>query len=74
LKQYNPARIPVPIFLRTLSDHDISFGRAHLKAGNMAEALKWFRRSVQRTPFRLRSWRYYVRYSIVNAFHAKPSA
>jgi glycosyltransferase involved in cell wall biosynthesis len=73
LKQYNPARIPVPIFLRTLSDHDISFGRAHLKAGNMAEALKWFRRSVQRTPFRLRSWRYYVRYSIANAFHAKPS-
>ncbi len=73
LKQYNPARIPVPIFLRTLSDHDISFGRAHLKAGNIAEALKWFRRSVQRTPFRLRSWRYYVRYSIAHALHAKPS-
>jgi hypothetical protein len=73
LKHYNPARISVPIFLRTLSDHDISFGRAHLKAGNMTEALKWFRRSVQRTPFRLRSWRYYLRYYIAHALHAKPS-
>ncbi len=70
-KQYNPARIPVAIFLRALSDHDISFGRAHLTAGNMAEALEWFRRSVQRTPFRLRSWRYYVRYSIAYALHSK---
>jgi glycosyltransferase involved in cell wall biosynthesis len=73
LKQYNPARISVPIFLRTLSDHDISFGRAHLKAGDMTEALKWFRRSVQRTPFRWRSWRYYVRYSIAHALRLKPS-
>jgi glycosyltransferase involved in cell wall biosynthesis len=73
LKQYNPARIPVPIFLKTLSDHDISFGRAHLKAGDMAEALKWFRRSIQRTPFRCRSWRYYVRYSIAHALRMKPS-
>jgi glycosyltransferase involved in cell wall biosynthesis len=72
LKHYDPARIPVQIFMRTLSDHDISFGRAHLNAGNIAEALKWFRRSVQRTPFRLRSWRYYARYAIANAFHKKP--
>jgi glycosyltransferase involved in cell wall biosynthesis len=73
LKHYDPARIPVPIFLKTLSDHDISFGRAHLKAGDMAEALKWFRRSVERTPFRWRSWRYYVRYSVAHALRMKPN-
>jgi len=64
MKNYDPERIPRPVFLRTLSDHDISFGRAYLKAGDMAEALKWFRQSVQRTPFRLRSWRYYLKYRI----------
>ncbi len=64
MKNYDPERIPQPVFVRTLSDHDISFGRAYLKAGDMAEALKWFRQSVQRTPFRLRSWRYYLKYRI----------
>ncbi len=67
LRQYNPARIPVRIFMRTVSDHDISFGRAHLNSGNMSEAVSWFRRSVRRTPLRLRSWRYYLRYSIAHA-------
>lgn len=64
MKNYDPERIARPIFLRTLSDHDISFGRACLKAGDMAEALKWFRSSIDRTPFRLRSWRYYLKYRL----------
>jgi glycosyltransferase involved in cell wall biosynthesis len=64
MKNYDPERIPRPIFLRTISDHDISFGRAYLTAGDMAEALKWFRKSIERTPFRLRSWRYYLKYRI----------
>ncbi len=67
LKNYDPDRIPLKIFLRTLSDHDISFGRAYLAAGDMPQALKWFRESVRRTPLRLRSWRYYVRYRIAAA-------
>jgi len=71
LKHYDPDRIPRQVFLRTLSDHDISFGRAYLSAGNLGEALKWFRRSVQRTPFRLRSWRYYLRYRIASALGRK---
>jgi glycosyltransferase involved in cell wall biosynthesis len=62
IKNYDPDRIPREIFLRTLSDHDISFGRAYLNAGRQAEALKWFRKSVERTPLRIRSWRYYLRY------------
>ncbi len=64
LRNYDPERIPPTIFLRTLSDHDISFGRAYLQAGNLSEALTWFRSSLRRTPFRPRSWRYYLRYKI----------
>ena len=64
LRHYDPERIPSGAFLRTLSDHDISFGRAYLQAGDLPEALKWFRKSLLRTPFRLRSWRYYLRYKI----------
>jgi glycosyltransferase involved in cell wall biosynthesis len=64
LKNYDPHRIPLKVFLRTLSDHDISFGRAYLAADDMPQALKWFRKSVRRTPLRLRSWRYYLRYRI----------
>ncbi len=64
MKNYDSGRIPRGIFLRTMSDHDISFGRAYLNVGDAAEALKWFRKSVGRTPFRLRSWRYYLRYLI----------
>ena len=70
-KHYDPLRIPRSVYLRTLSDHDISFGRAYLGVGNMAEALKWFRRSVQRTPFRPRSWRYYLKYRMVSVFQGK---
>jgi glycosyltransferase involved in cell wall biosynthesis len=68
MKNYDPQRIPRRVFLRTLSDHDISFGRAYLNAGDPHEALKWFRNSVKRTPLRLRSWRYYLKYRIMLAF------
>ncbi len=64
LRHYDPERIPSRTFLKTLSDHDISFGRAYLQAGNLPEAMKWFRQSLLRTPLRLRSWRYYLRYKI----------
>ncbi len=64
LRHYDPERIPSRIFLKTLADHDISFGRAYLQAGDLPEALKWFRSSLMRTPFRLRSWRYYLRYKL----------
>jgi glycosyltransferase involved in cell wall biosynthesis len=64
-KNYDPERIPLRVYLKTLSDHDISFGRAYLKAGDFPEALKWFQRSIERTPWRLRSWRYYLRCRIV---------
>jgi glycosyltransferase involved in cell wall biosynthesis len=68
MKHYDPQRIPRRVFLKTLSDHDISFGRAYVKAGDLGEAMKWFRNSVKRTPFRLRSWRYYLKYRIMNVF------
>lgn len=64
MKNYDPERISSRVFRKTMSDHDISFGRAYLRAGSHAEALKWFRRSVERTPWRLRSWRYYLRHRI----------
>jgi len=67
MKNYDPQRIPRQVFLRTLSDHDISFGRAHLRAENLPEALAWFARSVERTPWRLRSWRYYLKYRAIYA-------
>ncbi len=63
-EHYDPSRIPRRVFLRTMSDHDISFGRAYLGVGNTAEALVWFRKSVERTPFRFRSRRYLVRYGV----------
>ncbi|MCA1959543.1 MAG: glycosyltransferase [Desulfomonile sp.] len=64
MSNYDADRIPGHVFLRTMSDHDISFGRAYVRAGRYAEALKWFRSSVERTPWRLRSWRYYTRYRL----------
>jgi glycosyltransferase involved in cell wall biosynthesis len=67
MRNYDPDRIPRSVFLKTMSDHDISFGRAHARTGNLDEALTWFRRSLQRTPFRLRSWRYYLRYRLARA-------
>ncbi|MBI4965991.1 MAG: glycosyltransferase family 2 protein [Desulfomonile tiedjei] len=63
-KNYDPERIPLRLFLKTMSDHDISFGRAYLRAGDLCEALKWFRRSIERAPWRLRCWRYFLRYRI----------
>jgi glycosyltransferase involved in cell wall biosynthesis len=73
LKHYDPKRIPKNSFLKTMSDHDISFGRAYLKGGDLTEALKWFRRSVNRTPLRPRSWRYFIRYKIAEALKRKVS-
>ena len=64
LKHYDPVRIPRRVFLRTLSDHDISFGRAHLRADNKQEALRWFRQSIRRAPWRLRCWRYFLKHRI----------
>jgi glycosyltransferase involved in cell wall biosynthesis len=69
-KHYDPDRIPEHIYLRTMSDHDISFGRAFIKAGDLENALRWFRKSVERTPFRFRSWRYYLRYRLLSIFRA----
>jgi glycosyltransferase involved in cell wall biosynthesis len=74
MKNYDPERIPTRIFLKTMSDHDISFGRAYVRARNTSEALKWFARSVERTPWRLRSWRYYLRYRIAYLFQMKYKA
>ena len=71
MKNYDPRRIPFSVFRKTMSDHDISFGRAHLKAGDWPGALTWFWQSVQRTPWRPRSWRYYLRYRVAYAFHRK---
>lgn len=70
-KHYDPDRIPRSVYLRTLSDHDISFGRAYLRTGNAAEALKWFRKSIRRTPFRPRSWRYFLRCGIALVLQRK---
>jgi glycosyltransferase involved in cell wall biosynthesis len=69
MKNYDPARIPRRVFLKTMSDHDISFGRAYISADQPAEALKWFRQSVKRTPWRPRSWRYYIKHLILSAIH-----
>jgi glycosyltransferase involved in cell wall biosynthesis len=74
MRNYDPERVPVKVFLRTLSDHDISFGRAYLNAGNLTEALKWFRNSVERTPWRVRSWRYFLKCIVITAFHRGPAS
>lgn len=68
MRNYDPERIPARVFLRTLSDHDISFGRAYLKEGSVSEALEWFRKSVDRTPWRLRSWRYFLKCLLIHVF------
>lgn len=73
LKHYDPNRIPLNSFLKTMSDHDISFGRACLKGGNLTGALEWFRQSVRRTPLRPRSWRYFIKYRIAQALKRKVS-
>jgi glycosyltransferase involved in cell wall biosynthesis len=70
MRNYDPVRIPTRVFLRTMADHDISFGRAYVQAGDLNGALTWFRSSVQRTPFRLRSWRYFLRYLIAHALRS----
>lgn len=64
MRNYIPDRIPARVFLRVMSDHDISFGRAYASVGKLPEAVQWFRKSVDRTPWRLRSLRYYLRYRL----------
>jgi glycosyltransferase involved in cell wall biosynthesis len=66
MNHYDPARIPRSVFLRTMSDHDISYGRAYLSAGDSQNALKWFRNSLKRTPWRPRSMRYFLKYNLLN--------
>ena len=66
MKNYDPDRIPRKIFLKTLSNHDISFGRAYVNLNDLNNALTWFRSAVSRTPFRPRAWRYYIRYKILS--------
>lgn len=68
MSNYDPERISRKVFLRTLSDHDISFGRAYLKVGDFENALRWFKSAVNRTPLRARPWRYYARYKIISLF------
>lgn len=63
-KHFDPDRIPKRIFLKTMSDHDISFGRAFVNSGDLQTALAWFRKSIRRTPLRLRPWRYYLKYRL----------
>ncbi|MCX5873490.1 MAG: glycosyltransferase, partial [Deltaproteobacteria bacterium] len=41
MSNYDPDRIPRDIFLKTLSDHDISFGRAYVNLGDFDNAMKW---------------------------------
>jgi len=67
-RHYDPDRIPESVFLKVMSDHDISYGRAYLKAGDAPKALEWFKKSVERTPWRIRSLRYYIRYLIMSKF------
>ncbi len=68
LRHYDPEKISEQLFRRTLSDHDISYGRAYLKANEIQAALDCFWRSVTRTPFRLRSWRYFLKYKTLKVF------
>ncbi|MFH0823236.1 MAG: glycosyltransferase family A protein [Pseudomonadota bacterium] len=64
IRNHDPDRIPTETFLKTMSDHDISFGRAYVNNGDLVEAVKWFRKSVERTPRRFRSWRYFMKYGL----------
>lgn len=68
MSNYDPDRIPRKIFLRTLSDHDISFGRAFVNLSDFGTALKYFKSAAIRTPLRARPWRYYCKYKIISIF------
>ncbi len=71
LKNYDPKRISRRVFLRTMSDHDISFGRAYVNRSEYDLALKWFRLSLARTPFRIRSMRYFIKYWLMLKLYGK---
>jgi glycosyltransferase involved in cell wall biosynthesis len=64
-KHYDQEKIPESLFRKTMSDHDISYGRAYLGAGNLAAAVECFWNSILRTPLRPRSWRYFLKYKIL---------
>ncbi len=68
LTHYDPQRISKRVFQKTMSDHDISYGRAYLKAGDLQSAVDCFRRSTSRAPLRMRTWRYYLKYQMAKWF------
>lgn len=55
---YDPNSIPLHAYYKRMSDLEIYLGRAFTRLGDHKKAVSYFRRSVRRTPFRLRSWRY----------------
>lgn len=57
-KHYDPNSIPLHAYYKRMSDMEIYLGRAFTRLGDHKKAVSYFRRSVRRTPFRLRSWRY----------------
>ena len=63
-KNYDPGRIPRTFFSRPCQTTTSRLAARYLKEGNMDEALRWFRQSVKRSPWRLRGWRYLTRYGI----------
>jgi glycosyltransferase involved in cell wall biosynthesis len=71
LSNYDPLRIPRKMFLKTMADHDISFGRAYMRLGRLPEALSWFRASIRRAPWRLRGYRYWLRCRVTAAIHGR---
>ncbi len=71
MNNYDPLKIPRKVYLKTMSDHDISFGRAYIAAGDTDTALGWFKRSFFRAPWRLRGARYYLKYLILTKLKPK---
>jgi len=71
LKHYDREKISASLFRATMSDHDISYGRAHLGADDIEAAVECFRNSVCRTPMRPRSWRYFLKYKMLQSFSGK---
>lgn len=60
-KHYDPNSIPLHAYYKRMSDLEIYFGRAFIRLDDYEKAIFYFKRSVKRTPFRIRSWRYLLR-------------
>ena len=60
-------RIPLKSFLKTLSDHDISFGRAYVNLSDFENALKWFRSFCKQNPFQAKGLA--LLYQLQNPFY-----